>query len=139
MTSVSNPDNSGAGERAGRPLWYFVAAGAVAGGAVITSSLLPQEVFGLAWVAAAIVFSQIDRVVARSSPVSTRLRRGAVAYVVVIGILLVGALVAVVIAVRDSELWVAWSMAGLAFAVFAGGSWIVDRRLSEATPPDPAS
>ena len=134
MQSVSNTDISPSRRRVGRPLWYFVVTGAVAAAAVITSSLLAPDVYGVAWLAATIAFTLFDRAVSRAMPVSIRLRRGAVVYVVVFGALLVVALVAAAIVARNSEQWVAWALGGLAFVTLAVAGWIVDRRLSETAP-----
>jgi len=122
-------------------MWYFLLVGALAGGAVLTSPVLPADLYGLFWGPAAIGFSLVDRAITRSSPVAIRLRRGVVVYVVVAGVLLVGALIAAAIFVRqsDSDAWVVWTISGLAFVVFAAGSWALDRRLSEAAPARPPS
>jgi len=137
MDTVSSP--SADVRPTGRPAWYFVLAGTVAAAAVLTSALIPAEIYGLVWAPLAVGFSFVDRAITRSSPVSIRLRRGAVVYVVVIAIVLVGALVAAAAFVRDREVWVAWSIAVPAFFAVAAGSWVVDRRLSEAVPTTPPS
>jgi hypothetical protein len=139
MDTLSNP--LAAHDRIGRPLWYFVLAGALAGAAVLTSAVVPAEVYGLVWGPAAIGFSFVDRAITRSSPVAIRLRRGVVGYVVVAGVLLAGALVAAALFVRssNSDPWVVWAISGLTFVVFAAGSWVLDRRLSEVVPTRPPS
>jgi hypothetical protein len=139
MDTVSNPP--AVRDRVGRPLWYFALAGALAGGAVLTSAVVPAEIYGLFWGPAAIGFSFVDRAITRSSPVAIRLRREVVVYVVVAGVLLVGALIAAAIFVRqsDSDAWVVWAISGLAFTVVAVAGWALDRRLSEVVPTRPPS
>ena len=100
---------------------------AVAGAAVIAFAVLPQTIAGLALVAAAVLITLIDFFAHRfsASPFSTHLRRGTIAYLVVVVVVMTGALVLVWTVVRNGDaLWLAWTVAGLLFLVVVSGAWI---------------
>jgi hypothetical protein len=144
MHAVSNTYKPSGTERSGRQLVYHLFAGSLSGAAVVAFAVLPQpEITGLGFTAAALLGQLISIITRRFSaaPLATRLRRkrATIVYLVVAGVALIGAFVMDWTVVRGSDaLWLAWTMAGLVFVVFASGAWIIGGRSTHETASDTA-
>lgn len=131
MSKVSNTDKPSGIERRVHRLWYCVGMGLVAGAYVMALPVPPQQIVGFSVPVVLLVLGLIGFLARRysASLFSARLRRGkgTIVYLVALGIVLVGGLVLVVVVVRHGDaLWLAWTMAGLIFAVVASGAWITE-------------
>jgi hypothetical protein len=131
MSTVRNTEKASVNERHEGHLGYYLAIGLVAGAAVISSAVLPREMAGLGFTVAAVLIGLIDFLARRfsHSPLSTRPDRGTIVYLAAFVVVLIIAVALVWTVVRNGDaMWLAWTMAGLVFAVIVAGNWIVDRR-----------
>jgi hypothetical protein len=110
MSTVRSAETANSTERPEFQLWYYLAVAFVVGAALIASAMLPQQIFGLAPVAASGLVALIGFLAHRSgdSPFSTRPSPWTIVYLVVVAVALVGAFVLVATVVRhDDALWLA--------------------------------
>ncbi|MFJ8896820.1 hypothetical protein ACIRCZ_19715 [Leifsonia sp. NPDC102414] len=109
-------------------LLYFLVVGIVGGGGVLAFALLPQETAALGPVLALGLIVMIDRVTQRVPKVSYPPRGAFLAYLVVLGLAVTGALVVAGTTARDSAWWLPWLLAGIVFVVVLIGTWIPSER-----------
>ncbi|WP_157373026.1 hypothetical protein [Agromyces sp. Root81] len=129
-TSTGGPDDV---DRPGRLVWYYIAIGLIGAAAVIGFAVLPQPIAGLVLTGAALLSALVDFLARRFSSASfnTRMDGSVIAYLAVVGVVVVGSLILVWTVVRNGDApWLVWVLAGAVFVVILIGAWIVDGRLT---------
>ena len=124
-----------------RHLWYFLLFGLVVAAGVMALALLPKQIVGFSTPGVLVSLALLDFLARRFSispfsPVSRR-KSGEVAYFVVLGVVLVGALLVSFAVARHSDaLWLAWTMASLVFLACVSGGWLGGgRRVARTSAP----
>jgi drug/metabolite transporter (DMT)-like permease len=135
MNTVSNAEHSTGRERSALQILQYLAPAAVTAAAMIAFAVLPRELGGLPFTAAAVLFTLFNILTRRLPRSPSRPRGWGVVYVVVLGVVMAGSLTLEWFAVRQGDTpWLPWILAGVVFVFIASGAWIIEGRTTDTTP-----
>ncbi|MEN0083365.1 MAG: hypothetical protein AAGC66_01235 [Leifsonia sp.] len=126
--------NNNVSRYAARHLWFFIVIGIIGVVAVLVTAAVPASFVALPIVAASFSVWGVDLVVTRrsSAPLKPPLWGVALAYVVVLGLMVFGALILACFVARGETYWLACVLAALLFIVSLVGAWVPERRSSQS-------
>lgn len=120
-----------------RHWWYFIANGFIAGAAVVAFGLVPQAIAVVPVAIAVVAILVVDRVARRSSrlPFTPPVRGGAIGYLIVLGVVVVGAIVLLLTVGRnDGNGWLPWLLGVVVLVAIVAGAWVPERRPAQEVP-----
>jgi drug/metabolite transporter (DMT)-like permease len=134
MNTVSNAGHFTGRERSALRILQYLAPAAVTAAAMIAFAVLPRQLAGLPFPAAAILFVLFNILTRRIPRSPSRPRGWGVVYVVALFVVMAGSLTLEWFVVRQGDTpWLPWILAGVVFVFIASGAWIIEGRTTNTT------
>jgi hypothetical protein len=134
MNTVSNTGHFTERERSALQILQYLAPASVTAAAMMAFAVLPRELGGVPFTAAAVLFTIFNILTRRLPRSPSRLRGWGVVYVVALFVVMASSLTLEWLVVRQGNTpWLPWILASVVFAFIASGAWIIESRTTNTT------